>query len=106
MKPPLRVECSGRLEGGVLEFKGKHKDIEWTGQVRDRRMKAGGGEALAFKGRFKSRSSKTLGARPHERAVVLLPFTGEPPSLAEWTNQTWTPMPDGSMQVGRGSTRS
>ena len=92
VEPPLLVECSGRTADGILSFSGKHKETEWTGQVRDRRITAEGDKAGTFSGRFKSRSSKTL------------PFTGEPPSLAQWTNQSWIPMPDGSMQVGRGNT--
>lgn len=86
-----------------MTVSGKTKETDWTGQVRDHRVTLEGGKAVAFSGRFRSRSSKTLGARPPEHAVVLLPFTGEPPSLAGWTNPTWTPMPDGSIQVGRGN---
>lgn len=51
--------------------------------------------------------SPTLGKKPPEGAVVLLPFEpGETPSLEAWDNPTWKALEDGSIVFGKGDIRT
>lgn len=53
--------------------------------------------------------SPTEGAPPPPGAVVLLaydPANPARPSLDAWTNTNWTPLPDGSVLVGKGDNRT
>ncbi len=106
----------------VLTRAGQEKPLEMTGQAAGENVTlaaanasgriAGGAATVAvkgdggFKGRFTVRVSATLGAEPPAGAIVLLGrgADGKSPSLDAWTNKTWTTRPDGSMEVGKGST--
>ncbi len=53
------------------------------------------------------RRSPTEGLKPPENVKVLLPFEeGKPTSLDAWTNKQWKILPDGSVQVFKGSNRT
>lgn len=114
------MEIKGRVEGGKLTLfqpaalgaagaPAPAKSEEgWTGALKAGALKAstreGAGASFALK--RVERKSPTGGLKPPKGAIVLLPFTGRTPSLEEWDNPAWKPLPDGSMQVGEGDIRT
>ena len=90
----------GKALGGV---KGKKKgETAWTGTAGNGAMSVSAPGEGTFTLKRAARHSPTEGAKPPEGAVVLLPFGQGPSSLAEWTNQNWLLLPDGSVQVRGG----
>jgi len=56
-----------------------------------------------FEGKFQVRKPPSLGEKPPEGAVILLPYKpGTKPSLDAWKNQKWEVMDDGSALVQGG----
>jgi len=105
-KPGQRIELMGHYDGEQIAFAGKAKRVEWQGSIKAKRL-----TATSAAGRFglelTVRRSSTEGQKPPAGAAVLLPFApGRKPSLDAWTNATWGPLPDGSVRVGKGSTRT
>ena len=75
-------------------------EVGGTATIADGKItgKTDDGEAITAK--KVERKSPTLGAKPPKGALVLLAYTpGTAPSLDEWTNTKWKPMPCGCMQV-------
>jgi hypothetical protein len=102
-----RIQLAGKAEGPKLVMTGKSGDAECRATVADRKLTLdlGGGKT----GRLAQavRVSPTLGKKPPAGAVVLMAYgEGKPPSLEEWTNPEWKPMPDGSVLVGKGDNRT
>ena len=96
----------GKVEAKVLTFLAKQGDVEWSGRAADGSLAVsaqgrGGGR---FEMKHVVRESPTAGARPPAGAIVLMPFEpGKKSSLAEWTNQAWKCLPDGSVEIGPGN---
>ena len=98
-----RIELEGMFDGDAVLLAGESDGVEWTGQLKDKRLTASS-NAGRFDLAFRMRTSPTVGKKPPKEAIVLLPFSpGKAPSLSEWTNPAWKAMPDGSMQVVKGS---
>lgn len=103
---PTRAEFDARLKGKALALAWKMGASEWTGSLTGGKLVAASKSPQG--GRIELsrivRHSPTEGLKPPPGAVVLLPYKpNTPPPLDEWRNKTWKPMPDGSMQVGRGN---
>ncbi len=107
----VNLEMSGKLEADKLALSGKDKDLEGTATLAQGKMsgvlKVGGNAAANFNLSKIVRHSPTEGSKPPRGAVVLLPFAPNTPlSFAEWTNQNWIPMTDGSAQVSGGDNKT
>jgi len=97
---------------GELEGTAKDKRVELAGKVGDTDGKGTieGGEVLVakssageFEGKYTLRKSPTEGQKPPAGAVVLLPYApGKKTNLAEWNNQKWQTLDDGSVLVQGG----
>ncbi len=108
------------LKDGV-KLSGKSKVIPLQGRVEkgnDKIEIAGGGwsgtlssDAISarsedgkFELKYTVRKSPTLEAEPPKNATVLLPYKpGKKTSLDAWSNKKWKILPDGSIQVNKGS---
>lgn len=104
-RDPTRTVIDGIVAGNALVFSNE----TWFGSIVSNSLTAR--EPLEPSGRIKLsrhvRVPPSLGSEPPEGAILLLPFApGSKPSLGEWSNRSWTPMEDGSMQVGRGDIRT
>jgi type 1 glutamine amidotransferase len=100
----FRVELSGTINNeGNVPLAGDG----WTGTLVGRQtltVKSGSGK---FEGKWTVRRSPTLGAKPPQGAIVLLPFEpGKAPSLDEWSNKKWKTLKTGAMEVRGGTTFS
>lgn len=112
MSPPCtrgptktRIDLQGAVQGGKLVLAGKAGDAEWKAEVAEKELTAKSSQGGNFNLSYSVRRPTTLGQEPPKGAMVLLPFEeGKPPSLNEWTNQTWQALPDGSMVKGKGNT--
>ncbi len=97
-----RIELEGKVEAKTLSFAGG----DWSGTVAKKRVTASGPQGT-FDLKWHERKGPTLGAKPPEGAVVLLPFEpGKPPSLDAWDNPSWHPVTDGSMMKGKGNIKT
>ncbi len=103
--PKIEVELKGTLEADSLPLTGTAGDVEWTG-----RLAAGKLSVSSKDGKSKVdlapvvRKSPTLGQKPPEDAIVLLPFEeGKPTNLDAWKNKKWKILPDGSVEVSGGN---
>lgn len=108
IRDDLVFDLFGKPEKGKVPLQGEWEGT-WTGLIEKGRLTARAEDKkdVYMDLKFKVRKSPTAGLAPPDKAIVLLPFKpGTPPSLDEWTNQNWIPLPDGSMQVLRGSTRT
>jgi hypothetical protein len=95
---PPAADVLPTVSGGGL-------DTAWTGVWRDDRfiVTAENPARGRFELRRVERTSPTLGRRPPPEAVVLLPPGPDGrPVMDAWTNPSWRPLPDGSMEVGKG----
>lgn len=102
----IRGELSGKRKDGEVTISGTSGGIEWEGTIEDGLLKAQfkGSYGGSFQLRHVPRDSPNAGAPAPKGAVVLLPYSpGKAPDLSEWVNQDWTALPDGTMQVGKGS---
>jgi hypothetical protein len=101
-----RIQLAGKAEGAKLVMTGKSGDAECRATVADGKL------ALDLGGKTGKlaqavRVSPTLGKKPPAGAIVLMAYDeGKPPSLEEWTNAAWKPMPDGSVLIGKGDNRT
>jgi len=103
--PHSRIEVTGQRKGDTLLLSSQASKTKYSGRITGRKISVRSSHGI-FTAGLTTRTSKTLGMKPPDGAVVLLPFTGPPPSLQAWVNPTWKSMPDGSMLVGRGSNRT
>ena len=102
-----RIQLTGKAEGAKLVMTGKAGDAECKATVADGKLTLDLGGGKTGKLAQAMRVSPTLGEKPPAGAVVLMPYEeGKPPSLEEWTNAAWKPMPDGSVLVGKGDNRT
>jgi len=98
-----RIELTGKAEGQTVALAGKAGDVEWVGKCIGGEKLVAESKDARFEGKWTVRKSPTLGAKPPEGAIVLLPFEeGKPPAVDEWENKPWAPMPDGSLMVRGG----
>jgi len=98
---------------GELTGTAAGKRVALAGQLAgaDAKGTLEGGEVLVvenakgeFEAKYHVRKSPTLGKKPPEGAVVLLPYEpGAKPGLDAWQNQKWEPMVDGSVLVRGGN---
>jgi hypothetical protein len=119
----FQMEAASSLWVGVLKESGESEEKEqrtvlmgeglktvWRGSLLPDQLVLTGKDPKdgRFVLEYKDRQSPTLGLKPPADAIVLLGMAsyGVPPSLDEWTNKTWTLLPDGSMQVGKKDTRT
>jgi len=102
-----RIQLAGKAEGAKLVMTGKSGDAEYKATVADRKLTLDLGGGKTGKLAQAVRVSPTLGKKPPAGAIVLMAYgEGKPPSLEEWTNAEWKPMPDGSVLVGKGDNRT
>jgi len=84
--------------------------VRWTGRIGEGKFTAAPAKAKRGEGFVLNRvvrHSPTEGLKPTPGAVVLLPYAPDKPTtLTEWTNQNWKILPDGSVQVARGDSKS
>ena len=104
-----RIELAGTLGPEGVRLSGDSVGNPWEGGIAEgeltARVKSRYGGTFTL--RHVARQSPTAGLEPPAGAVVLLPYKeGTPPDTAEWTNETWVPLPDGSLMVGDGDTRT
>ena len=97
----FRVELTGTIaEDGNVPLEGGG----WTGTLVGQKTLTAKADQRSFEGAWSVRRSPTLGAKPPEGAVVLLPFEeGKKPPLDEWSNKKWLTLDTGAMEV-RGGT--
>jgi hypothetical protein len=102
-----RIQLAGKADGAELVMTGKSGDAECRATVADGKLRldlGGGGMGKLARA---VRVSPTLGKKPPAGAIVLMAYgEGKPPSLEEWTNAQWKPMPDGSVLVSKGDNRT
>jgi len=102
-----RIQLAGKAEGTKLVMTGKSGDVECKATVADGKLALDLGGGKTGKLAQAERVSPTLGEKPPAGAIVLMAYgEGKPPSLEEWTNAQWKPMPDGSVLVGKGDNRT
>jgi len=110
------VQLSGKLEGGRVVLAGRIGDdarvpqIVFTGLIAGKKLTVeakqpdGGGKYVLT---YTVPKSPTESLKPPAGAIVLLPYApGTPPSLAEWANNAWEALADGSMVKGGGDIRT
>ena len=101
-----RVQLAGKAEGAKLVMTGKSGDAECKATVADGALTLNLGGKTGKLAQM-VRVSPTLGKKPPAGAIVLMAYDeGKPPSLEEWTNAQWKPMPDGSVLIGKGDNRT
>jgi hypothetical protein len=97
-----KADLSGTPEDGRLALKGG----DWTGSIVGEKLSASG-KAGKFALSRHERKSPTLLAKPPAGAIVLMPYAaGKATSLAEWVNQKWQPLADGSALISGGSNKT
>jgi len=102
-----RVQLTGKAEGAKLVMTGNSGDVECRATVADGQLTLDLGGGKTGKLAQAVRVSPTLGEKPPAGAIVLMAYgEGKPPSLEEWTNAAWKPMPDGSVLIGKGDNRT
>lgn len=101
-----RLLLKGMLKDGAIEINDSGAGIRWTGKVANGKAVAESEKGDKYEAEFIIKKSPTLGAPPPEGAIVLLKYPCENPPLDEWTNKTWKSLPDGSMEVGKGDTKT
>jgi len=111
------LELKGRLSwlripflmGKKLSLAGNHQGVVWTGKIAEGNLTAAAKGEAGGKfdlNRIEPRSP-TEGLKPPAGAIVLLPYTPDKlTTLTEWTNPNWKILPDGSVQVARGDSKS
>jgi len=106
-EPEKRIQLTGKAEGAKLVMTGKSGDAECRATVADGKLALDLGGGKTGKLAQAVRVSPTLGEKPPAGAIVLMAYgEGKPPSLEEWTNAKWKPMPDGSVLVGKGDNKT
>jgi len=97
-------ELTGTADGKRVELTGTLADAPAAGTLEGGEVLAVKGEKAEFEGKVHLRTSPTLGEKPPEGAVVLLPYQpGTKTSLDHWQNQKWKPLEDGAVLVQGGS---
>jgi hypothetical protein len=99
----VRLELTGKAEDKKVTLAGKAGDVEWKGTCTGQETLLAESKDGKFEGKWTVRKSPTLGAKPPAGAIVLLPFEeGKAPSVDEWEQKPWVPLPDGSLMVRGG----
>jgi hypothetical protein len=100
-------ELSGKLDGGKVALTGKVGTYDVTGKIADRKLTAeakGGGKYVLT---YTVSKSPTEGQKSPAGAIILLAYSPhKAPSLAEWANNSWEALADGSMVKGGGDIRT
>ncbi len=97
-------ELTGTAEGKRVALSGTLGGADATGTLEGGEVLVAEGAKGEFEGTFHVRRSPTLGAKPPDGAVVLLPYEkGKKPALEHWRNRKWKPQDDGSVLVVGGS---
>lgn len=102
---PAGFELSATEFDGALCIVGRAAGRDWNGRLHQDVLKLDG-HYYGLTGELKKteKYSPTLGQKPPQNAVVLLPFDqGKKTHLDQWTNPNWELMEDGSVQVRGGS---
>lgn len=93
-------ELEGTAQGKRVELAGKVGDADGKGTIEGGEVLVAKSSAGEFEGKYTVRTSPTEGQKPPPGAVVLLPYEpGKKTNLAEWNNQKWQIMDDGSALV-------
>jgi hypothetical protein len=101
-----RTELTGKAEGGKAALAGKAGDVEWKGAIDGGKLTAESKDGKV-EAQFTEKKPPTLGAKPPEGAIVLLPFEeGKAPAMDEWTNPNWKPCEDGSVLAYKGDNKT
>jgi len=104
-----RIEIHGLLSPEGFRLEGDSGGNSWEGGIAKGELTARvqGHYGGTFSLRHLVRESPTAGLEPPPGATVLLSYKeGIPPDASEWDKKTWVPLPDGSLLVGEGDTRT
>jgi len=108
------LEMKGRLPNRFLSLlgwkklhlTGKANGVEWTGTLCKGKLLAKG-KGGSLEAQRIGPHSPSEAAKPPSGAIILLSYEpGKPTSLDEWTNKNWKILPDGSVEVVKGSSLS
>ena len=105
----VTVELRGPLEGDQLPLADKTTNPDWTGKIANEKLtvEPKGESSGRFELKHVVLHSPTEGRKPPAGAIVLLPYEpGKPTNLDEWTIKTWKILPDGSVEITKGSNRT
>ena len=112
------VDAGSDRDGAMVEVYGHKRGFEcligdrsggyrWGGRITDGHLSIGSAYGQHFELDKIVRKSPKEGLKPPTGAVVLLPYReGGKPDLSAWTNQQWKSLDNGTMQVGKGTTRT
>jgi len=97
-------ELTGTASDKRVDLAGTLADAPATGALNGGETLVVKGEKGEFEGKHHLRKSPSLGEKPPDGAVVLLPYEpGAKTSLDHWQNPKWKPLDDGAVLVEGGS---
>jgi hypothetical protein len=111
-KTTAKAELDGKTEGDAVSFAGKVGNVEWSCTYADGTLKGTCGQGCTLELKRAERQSPTLGAKPPEGAIVLLP--PDPKSSDEMvrrkgkdgTEPEWKVLEDGGVPIPKGGMNS
>jgi hypothetical protein len=107
--PKTWIQLAGKPEGEKLVISGKAGEVDLSGAIQNKQLlvEAKGDKGGKFDLKFTERKSPTEAQKPPKDAIVLLAFEeGKAPSLDAWDNATWVANPDGTINKGKGDTKT
>ena len=97
-------ELTGMAAGRRVELAGTLAGAPAKGTLEGREVLVVKGEKGEFEGKYHLRKPPSLGEKPPDGAVVLLPYeAGAKTNLDQWQSQKWKPLDDGAVLVQGGN---